>query len=103
MTILAIHRGWSFGLSFRIILGAHLWAPVFAGFLVGYLAYDTIHYAVHHRRMRTAIGRYAKWRHYRHHFIDADRDYGVTSPLWDLIMGTLSQRSESSAAVDEFR
>jgi Fatty acid hydroxylase superfamily len=87
-----------FALSFRGVLGPHLWAPVFVGFLGGYLVYDTVHYAVHHRRMRTAIGRYTKWRHYRHHFTDPDRDYGVTSPLWDLVMGTRSRRSESTDA-----
>ena len=81
-----------FGLLFRAVVGAHLWAPVFVGFLGGYLVYDTVHYAVHHGRMRTALGRYTKWRHYRHHFTDPDRDYGVTSPLWDLIMGTRSSR-----------
>lgn len=64
---------------------------LFAGFVTGYLAYDTIHYAVHHQGMPTRWGRYLKKRHARHHFVDADEDYGVSSPLWDLVFGTFSQ------------
>lgn len=87
-----------FAASFRLAVGAHWWAALFAGFLVGYLVYDSMHYAAHHRSMRTALGRYTKWRHFRHHFTDPDRDYGVSSPVWDWIMGTLSRRSRSAQA-----
>jgi sterol desaturase/sphingolipid hydroxylase (fatty acid hydroxylase superfamily) len=82
-----------FALLFRLAVGAHRWPALFAGFLVGYLVYDSVHYAVHHPSMRTALGRSTKWRHCRHHFTDPDRDYRVSSPLWDLIMGALSRRS----------
>lgn len=88
----------SFAASFRLAAGHRLWPALFAGFVTGYIVYETVHYIVHHRQSRTAIGRYMKWRHYRHHFIDPDRDYGVSSPLGDLIMGTLSRRSHSTAS-----
>lgn len=82
--------------AFRLLLGAELVPAMFAGFLVGYLAYDTIHYAVHHRQMPTALGRYTKRRHFRHHFVDPDRDYGVSSPLWDVVCRTLSPPADVS-------
>ncbi len=66
--------------------------PLFAGFVVGYLVYDTVHYAVHHPGLPTTWGRFLKRRHVRHHFVDADRDYGVSSPLWDWVLGTLGGR-----------
>jgi hypothetical protein len=80
------------------LLAGPLYAPaLFAGIVTGYLVYDTTHYAVHHFGMPTAWGRYLKKRHARHHFVDADSDYGVSSPLWDLVFGTFtrstSQRS----------
>ncbi len=88
-----------FFVIFRLAVGPHLAPALFAGFVTGYLTYDTVHYAIHHRTMPTALGRYTKWRHYRHHFIDPGRDYGVSSPLWDLLLGTLSRRSEANASM----
>jgi hypothetical protein len=63
--------------------------PMFAGFISGYLAYDTIHFATHHVAGRSALSRYLKKRHFRHHYSDSTRDFGVSSPLWDALVGTL--------------
>jgi 4-hydroxysphinganine ceramide fatty acyl 2-hydroxylase len=73
---------------FRLTIGAHYTPGLFAGFVLGYLVYDTVHFAVHHVTIPTSWGRFTKRRHYRHHFVDPDCDYGVSSPLWDLILGT---------------
>ncbi len=70
-------------------LGHPAWiAPVFAGFLTGYLTYDMLHYATHHIAMRTGILKYLKRYHLRHHYKTPDRRFGVTSPLWDLVFRT---------------
>jgi hypothetical protein len=77
-----------FYLVFAGVFGAG--APaVFAGFILGYLVYDTIHFAVHHASGRSAVLRALKRRHFRHHYADSSHDFGVSSPLWDLILGTL--------------
>lgn len=81
-----------FWVVFRLTAGPVAGPALFAGFVFGYLVYDTVHYAVHHHALPTAWGRYTKWRHQRHHFQDPDRDFGVSSPLWDLVMGTLTRR-----------
>lgn len=77
---------------FRLLFGAAE-LGAFAGFVTGYLVYDTIHYAVHHQGLPTRWGRYLKKRHARHHYVDADEDYGVSSPLWDLVFGTFSRKT----------
>ncbi len=77
---------------FRLLFGAAE-LGAFAGFVVGYLIYDTIHYAVHHQGLPTRWGRYLKKRHARHHYVDADEDYGVSSPLWDVVFGTFSKKA----------
>jgi dihydroceramide fatty acyl 2-hydroxylase len=41
---------------------------VSSGFLSGYLAYDMIHYFVHHGKPRGAVGRKLRELHMRHHF-----------------------------------
>jgi 4-hydroxysphinganine ceramide fatty acyl 2-hydroxylase len=88
-----------FYVAFRLLAGPAQTPALFAGFLVGYLIYDTVHYAVHHPGLPTAFGRYLKKRHHHHHFVDPDSDYGVSSPLWDAVFGTLppNERARRSA------
>lgn len=75
------------GFPLRAALG-HLFAPAFAGLVAGYLWYDLTHYAVHHLRQRTALGRMQRRNHYLHHFRHPDRLFGVTTPIWDFVFGT---------------
>ncbi len=74
----------------RTLLGPVDMLPSFAGLVTGYLIYDMIHYSVHHVRPRTPVGRYLKKHHFRHHFQDPSRNFGVSSPVWDLALGTLN-------------
>ena len=59
-----------------------------AGFLGGYLAYDMIHYAVHHHVPRSRLGKKLRELHMRHHFQDDERGFGVSAPYWDRVFGT---------------
>lgn len=75
---------------FQWLLGPS--APAaFAGLVAGYLVYDTTHYLTHHSPGGTALGRYQKKRHFRHHYYDSTRNFGVSSPLWDLVLGTMGR------------
>lgn len=70
-------------------LGAPHWvAPVFSGFVLGYLVYDMIHYATHHLPMHGRVMKYLKRYHMLHHFKTPEKRYGVSSPLWDVVFGT---------------
>ena len=80
-----------FGL-FTLILGSHYVSPLFAGFMSGYLIYDTTHYAIHHFRLRGRLGIYIRQRHLRHHYVEPDYNFGISSPLWDIVFGTLRSR-----------
>ncbi len=73
--------------AFWLIFGAST-AGVFSGFIAGYLVYDTMHYASHHSTGRSRLIRSLKRRHFRHHYADPTRDFGVSSSLWDYIVGT---------------
>ena len=59
-----------------------------AGFFTGYLAYDMIHYYVHHFRPQTRLGRMLRERHMRHHFQDDTRGFGISAPYWDEVFKT---------------
>jgi dihydroceramide fatty acyl 2-hydroxylase len=66
---------------------------VFGGaFLSGYLAYDMLHYHVHHHTPRTALGRRLRELHMRHHFQDDERGFGISAPYWDRVFGTMHVR-----------
>jgi sterol desaturase/sphingolipid hydroxylase (fatty acid hydroxylase superfamily) len=67
---------------------------IMAFFLVGYLCYDYIHYATHHFAMTSKVGRYLRKYHLQHHYSSERSKYGVSSPLWDYIFGTVQGAKE---------
>lgn len=77
---------------FRGLLGPGIGLAMYGGFVAGYVTYDTVHYAVHHFSLHNAVMLYLKKHHYRHHYNDSTKDFGVTSPAWDVVMGTFGRR-----------
>jgi sterol desaturase/sphingolipid hydroxylase (fatty acid hydroxylase superfamily) len=82
-----------FYLLFRGLVGNVLGMPdwvisLFAGALLGYVAYDMTHYAVHHFPIRNRLFKALKRHHMLHHFDDPATRYGVTSPVWDYVFKT---------------
>jgi dihydroceramide fatty acyl 2-hydroxylase len=62
-----------------------------AGFFAGYLAYDMLHYYVHHFTPRSRPGRMLRERHMRHHFQDDTKGFGISAPYWDEVFRTSSR------------
>ncbi len=84
-------------LFFSLISGPAFY-PFFIGFLIGYLAYDMLHYAIHHAPMKGKIWMALKTHHLKHHFKDPHNGYGVSSPIWDVVVGTqFSNNKEKSS------
>jgi sterol desaturase/sphingolipid hydroxylase (fatty acid hydroxylase superfamily) len=81
-----------FTAAFVLGLGRPLGWAVAAGFYVGYLLYDMLHFALHHHRPRSRIGRRLHELHMRHHFQDDHRGFGVSAPWWDIVFGTYPRR-----------
>ena len=77
-----------FFLLFYAILGKIYVAPFMTGFLTGYLFYDMTHYAVHHFNMHSKFWLAIKNHHMKHHYQDPAKGFGVSSPIWDKIIGT---------------
>jgi dihydroceramide fatty acyl 2-hydroxylase len=72
--------------------------PLFAGFMLGYLIYDLIHYATHHFSMRAGVLKYLKRYHMQHHYKTPDQRFGVSSPLWDIVFGTKPEEKSAISA-----
>jgi sterol desaturase/sphingolipid hydroxylase (fatty acid hydroxylase superfamily) len=76
-------------LVFGILFGVPHWvAPVFSGFMFGYLFYDLTHYATHHVPIPSRYYRFLKKYHMDHHYKTPDARFGVSSPIWDRVFGT---------------
>lgn len=79
-----------FVLILQVVLGMSEWvSPMFSAFIFGYLAYDLTHYATHHFPMRVGYLKFLKRYHMQHHYKTPNDRYGVTSPIWDRVFGTL--------------
>jgi sterol desaturase/sphingolipid hydroxylase (fatty acid hydroxylase superfamily) len=73
-----------------VILRIPQWiAPLISGLVIGYLIYDLTHYATHHFPMRQGYLKFIKRYHMQHHYKTPNQRYGVSSPLWDKVFGTL--------------
>ncbi len=70
------------------VIGKNVFA-FFPGFMLGYLIYGTMHYAIH------AWNPPFKWmkglwrNHHLHHYKQQRRGFGVSSTLWDHVFGTM--------------
>ena len=77
-----------FGFLFVSLMGDKGWA-FFCGFGAGYVAYDMMHYAVHHvQNSKSALFRKIRRHHMAHHFRDTREGFGVSSYFWDRVFRT---------------
>ncbi len=76
----------------------------FPGFILGYLMYGTMHYAIH------AWNPPFKWmkplwrNHHLHHYKDEEKGFGVSTTIWDRLFGTmfdLKKEKEDKEKVQE--
>lgn len=74
---------------FLLIVGSPYNIPFFAGFLVGYMLYDEIHYATHHAPLKNGVWQKLKHHHVLHHYHNPENGFGVSTPLWDYVFGTV--------------
>lgn len=77
---------------FGLVLPTGCHEGIFAGFVAGYVAYDSVHYMTHHWQMRGRIGRFVKAYHMTHHYVDPHSAFGVSVPLWDYVFGTTPKK-----------
>ena len=75
-------------LLMRLSIGTNVFM-FFPGFILGYLLYGSMHYAIH------AWNPPFKWmkplwrNHHLHHYKNEHQGYGVSSTIWDRVFGTM--------------
>ena len=70
---------------FYFILGEVYVDGFFAGYVAAYLFYDITHYGLHHFNFKSKFWLDLKQHHMRHHYLEPDKGYGVSTTFWDLI------------------
>lgn len=83
-------------LLFRLVMGDFVFAFL-PGFLVGYAAYLAVHYMVHAYQPPKNFLKMLWVNHGIHHYKDGEIVFGVSSPLWDYIYGTMKERTRAQA------
>jgi sterol desaturase/sphingolipid hydroxylase (fatty acid hydroxylase superfamily) len=62
---------------------------VVMGLLGGWLFYEVLHRRIHTTGPLNGYGAWARRHHLAHHFGNPKKNHGVTTPLWDVVFGTL--------------
>lgn len=68
------------------------------GFAAGYAAYGLSHTLIHHIRFENALIRRWAAAHHIHHY-HPDSNFGVTTPLWDILLRTRYARRETKESI----
>jgi sterol desaturase/sphingolipid hydroxylase (fatty acid hydroxylase superfamily) len=75
----------------RLLLGDFTFSFL-PGFLVGYAFYLSVHYMVHVYQPPKNIFKILWINHAVHHYKHGEYVFGVSSPLWDYIFGTMREK-----------
>jgi 4-hydroxysphinganine ceramide fatty acyl 2-hydroxylase len=73
---------------FYFLLGKNYVDAYFVGYVIGYLFYDMTHYAIHHANFKSKFWLAIKQHHMRHHYVEPENGFGVSTFLWDYIFKT---------------
>ncbi len=76
---------------YRLIFGSFAFG-FFSGFVTGYTCYLSIHYIVHAYQPPKNFMKALWINHGIHHYKDDEHAFGVSSPLWDMILGTMPKK-----------
>lgn len=71
-----------------LLLSQYAWF-FFPGFILGYAFYLFVHYLIHTTRPPKGVLEILWKNHYSHHYRDTNKAFGVTTPFWDLVFGTM--------------
>lgn len=80
-----------FFLFYKLLMG-HLVYGFLPGFLIGYASYLWVHYMVHAFQPPKGFWKVLWVHHGIHHYKDPENAFGVSSPFWDVIFGTMPKK-----------
>ncbi len=89
--LLSILLSTGFFFLFKLMMG-NLAFAFLPGFVVGYASYLWVHYMVHAFQPPKNFFKVLWIHHGIHHYKDPENAFGVSSPFWDVIFGTMPKK-----------
>jgi len=95
--LMSIPLSTGFYFFYSMFMESYALTAFFAGFILGYLAYDLLHYALHHANFgkKSKLWQMLKKNHMDHHFVDPDKGFGVSNVFWDRMFKTRIKKATS--------
>ena len=79
--------GYLYFWTFKTLWSLEIAYPMTAGFVLGYLSYDYLHFSFHHYNFSWSWWKNLRAKHLKHH-VREDHGFGVSNPFWDIVLGT---------------
>ena len=89
--VFAMHSYIPTAIVFTLVLAIFGFAPgviFLCGILAGFGVYELVHYRIHFATPSCALEARLRARHLAHHMAEPDAIFGVTTRLWDVVLGT---------------
>lgn len=93
LLLLSLPAGFLFYFLLKCLISSYV-DPIFTGFALGYVLYEFTHYSTHRFKMDSKIFKSLKQHHMHHHFLNMEKNFGVTSAFWDYIFRTRLSNKE---------
>jgi sterol desaturase/sphingolipid hydroxylase (fatty acid hydroxylase superfamily) len=88
--LLSMALAGSFFFIFYSLIGTKVFGFL-PGFIMGYCAYIFVHFIVHAYQPPKNLFKHLWLNHAVHHYKDTTNVFGVSSPLWDYVFGTMKK------------
>ncbi len=82
-----------YGILFAITRDTFKASGLISGIWMGFLYYEAVHYRVHVSLGHSQLLQQQRRAHFYHHFSNSEQCFGVTSPLWDYVFGTMRREA----------
>ncbi|GAA3584304.1 sterol desaturase family protein [Snuella lapsa] len=99
--VLALIVATFFFILYRAIMGDYVFGFL-AGFLMGYTLYLTVHYSVHIFKVPNNFLKTLWYHHAIHHYRQPNKAFGVSSPFWDHVFGTMPELRKPDTKTGEY-
>jgi sterol desaturase/sphingolipid hydroxylase (fatty acid hydroxylase superfamily) len=67
-------------------------AALILGLSSAYFIYECVHFLIHYKKFQSGYMAYIQSYHFHHHDQAPNKNFGNTSHLWDLLLGTYDER-----------
>lgn len=79
-------------LGLNFVIPERYFSSIFGAYILGYALYESLHFAIHRLDLDLPFIRYMRRHHMAHHLGGPQQKFGLTTPIWDYVFGTLGKK-----------